>query len=261
VDLVPNTDDGLLDPRRPFECSVRLKGLKPRQGEELVVIFESLSYPHRLVAFTSDGASGDLTAATRFEPRPAPAGAEGAPLRLEVVVARLRGMHLDTVFSRPAYLTTVPAPSGHAVSAPAALRGTALLEAIVHEAPATDRAGRPVQPLLPPEEIVVEELDGDAASVSGPVYWKQVSESVARHWQQRRAQWRKGQAVHGLRVHFRLYPRGFAQLIQVERSSGDPNVDEAGLRTVLSLHPFPPFPPDIPDPFVDVHVDLSGARR
>jgi hypothetical protein len=31
--------------------------------------------------------------------------------------------------------------------------------------------------------------------------------------------------------------------------------------TVLSLHPFPPFPPDIRERFVDVHVDLPGARR
>jgi len=93
------------------------------------------------------------------------------------------------------------------------------------------------------------------------VYWKNVSDSVARHWQQRRAQLRKDKAARSLRVQFRLYPAGFAQLIQVERSSGDATVDEAGLHTVLSLNPFPPFPPDVREPSVDVHVDLPGARR
>ena len=58
-----------------------------------------------------------------------------------------------------------------------------------------------------------------------------VGESVALHWQQQRAQLRKDQAGRGLRVQFRLYPGGFAQLVQIERSSGDPNVDEAGMRT------------------------------
>lgn len=259
-DLSPNREDGLLDAGRPFECSVRLKGLKPRQNEELVAIFESLAYPHRLVAFTPEDGSADLTASTRFEPR-LTTGAAGQPLRMEVVVARLKGMRLETVFSRAVYLTTVPAPSEPATATPAAIPGTALLEAIVKEAPATDREGRPVQPLLPEEDIAVEELSGTPAGVSGPVYWKQVSESVARHWQQRRAQLRKEQAERSLRVRFRLYPRGFAQLIQVERSSGDPNMDEAGLRTVLSLHPFPPFPPDVREPSVDVHLDLPGSKR
>jgi hypothetical protein len=35
----------------------------------------------------------------------------------------------------------------------------------------------------------------------------------------------------------------------------------AALRTVLSLHPFPPFPPDVREPSVDVHVDLPSSHR
>ena len=259
VDLSPNNEGGLLDTGKAFEFSVRLKGLKPGRGEDLVVIFESLAFPDRLVTFMPDDASADLTASSRFEP--IAAGANGQPLRMEVVVARLRGLRLETVFSRAVYLTTGPAPSVPSEAAPASARGTALLDALLEGAPATDRNGRPVQPLLLPDNIVVEESGGDSTAVSGPVYWKQVSESVALHWQQRRAQLRKDQAGRGLRVQFRLYPTGFAQLIQVERSSGDPIVDEAGLRTVLSLHPFPPFPPDVNEPSVDVHVDLPASKR
>ena len=259
-DLSPNQENGLLDPGLPFEFSVRLKGIKPRREEELVAVFESLAYPHRLVGFVPDEASGDLVASTKFESRPIAAGA-GQPLRMEVVVARLRGMRLETVFSRAAYLTTVPAPSTASGTAPVPSHGTALLEALLEEAPATDRGGRPVEPILLPDEIVVEELGGGSRAVPGPVYWKNVSDSVARHWQQRRAQLRKDRAARSLRVQFRLYPEGFAQLVQVERSSGDQTVDEAGLHTVLSLNPFPPFPPDVKEPSVDVHVDLPGARR
>jgi TonB family protein len=259
-DLSPNQDNGLLDPGLPFEFSVHLKGMKPRRDEELVAVFESLAFPHRLVGFMPDEASGDLIASTKFEARPIAAGA-GQPLRMEVVVARLRGMRLETVFSRAVYFTTMPAPSGASGTSPAPDHGTALLDALLDQAPETDRGGRPVHPILPPDEIVVEELGGGSTTVSGPVYWKNVSDSVARHWQLRRAQLRKDKATRSLRVQFRLYPQGFAQLVQVERSSGDPGVDEAGLHTVLSLHPFPPFPPDVRDPSVDVHVDLPGTRR
>lgn len=258
-DLSPNNENGLLDTGQAFEFSVRLKGLKPGRGDELVAVFESLAYPHRLVAFSPDDASADLIASTKFEP--VTAGANGQPLRIDVVIARLRGLRLETVFSRAVYLTTGPAPSVPSEAAPASARGTALLDALLEGAPATDRNGQPVQPLLLPDNIVVEESGEGSTDMSGPVYWKQVSESVALHWQQRRAQLRKDQAGRGLRVQFRLYPTGFAQLIQVERSSGDPIVDEAGLRTVLSLHPFPPFPPDVREPSVDVHVDLPGSRR
>lgn len=259
-DLAPNQDNGLLDPGLPFEFSVRVKGITPRREEELVAVFESLAYPDRLVGLVPDEASGDLVASTRFESRPIAAGA-GQPLRMEVVVARLRGMRLETVFSGAAYLTTVPASSDPSGAATAPSHGTALLEALLEEAPATDRGGRPVEPILLPDEIAVEELGGGSRAVPGPVYWKNVSDSVARHWQQRRAQLRKDKAARSLRVQFRLYPQGFAQLVQVERSSGDATVDEAGLHTVLSLQPFPPFPPDVREPSVDVHVDLPGARR
>jgi TonB family protein len=118
-----------------------------------------------------------------------------------------------------------------------------------------------VQPLLLPEDIREENLGEIPPTVSGPVYWKQISEAVAKRWGQELSQLGKGRAARDLRVKFQLYPGGFAQLVQIERSSGSPNVDEAALRTVLGLHPFPPFPPDVQEPSVDVHVDLPGTRR
>jgi hypothetical protein len=258
--LSSNSENGLLDPEKVFEFSVRLKGLKPRRDEELVAIFESLAYPHRLVAFTPDEASGDLTASSRFGPRPISATADGQPIRMEVVVARLRGLRLETVFAHVVYLTTVPAPSAPSEAAPAA-SGTAMLEALLDQASETDREGRPVQPLLPPEDIREEHLGEAPPTVLGPVYWKQIGETVARRWQQELFRLGKKRVLRDLRVKFELYPGGFAQLIQIERSSGDPFADEVALRSVLSLHPFPPFPSDIHEPSIDVHLDLPGTKH
>jgi hypothetical protein len=261
--LSSSSENGLLDPEKVFELSVRLKGLQPRRDEELVAIFESLAYPHRLVAFTPDEASGDLTVSTRFGPRPISATADGQPIRMEIVVARLRGLRLETVFVHVVYLTTVPSPSAPSVpseAAPASSPGTALLEALLDEAPSTDREGRPVQPLLLPEDIREEHLGEGPSTVSSPVYWKQIGETVTRRWQQELFRLGKKRALRDLRIKFELYPGGFAQLIQIERSSGDPFADEVALRSILSLHPFPPFPSDIHEPSIDVHLDLPGTK-
>ena len=261
-DVTPYNDKGLLDLGKAFEFSVLLKGFKPQREGDLVAVFESLAYPHRLVSLTPDETSADLTASTRFEPRSTVAGADGQPLRMEVVVARLKGLRVETLFSRAVYLTTSPASPtrpGADPSLPVPARSP--MDALLEEASTTDRHGRPVEPLLLPEDIREEYFGEAPPTVQGPVYWKQIGETVTRRWKQELTHLRKGRAGQGLRVQFKLYPQGFAQLIQIERSSGDPSVDEAALRTVLSLHPFPPFPPDVGEPFVDVHVDLAGSKR
>lgn len=257
---LPN-QTGLLTPGEPFDFSVRLKGLKPGRGEELVAVFESPAFASRLVSLESDGTSADLAASTKLSSPPMAVNAESQPIRVEVSVARLNGLRLHTVLQRTVYLTagTPAAPPSSGQAQPA--HSTSLLDALLDGASATDRHGRPVEPLLPPEDIREEGSAEGRPTVSGPVYWKQVSEMVTKRWQQELSQMGKGRTVQGLRVKFQLHPGGFAQLIQIERSSGNPIVDEAAMRTVLSLHPFPPFPPDIRDPSVNVHVDLPGTRR
>jgi TonB family protein len=257
---LPN-ETGLLAPGEPFNFSVRLKGLKPGREEDLVAVFESPAFPSRLVSLESDGMSEDLTASTRLSSPPMAVKANSQPIRVEVSVARFIGMRLHTVLQRTVYLTAgvPPSPSKDGQSSPAP--GTSLLDALLEDAPATDRQGQPVRPLLPAEDIREENMGGGSTAMSAPLYWKQIGETVTKRWQQELAQMGKGRAVRGLRVKFQLYPGGFAQLIQIERSSGNQNVDEAALRAVLSLHPFPPFPPDVREPSVDVHVDLPGTRR
>ena len=260
-DLVLPNAAGLLEPGQAFDFSVRLRGLKPGRGEELVVIFESPAFPTRLVSLDSDTASTDLTASTQLTSRPLAVNATSQPVRVEVSVARLVGLRLQTVLQRVVYLT-VGAPSaassgGRSPAVPPAN----LLAALLVDAPDVDRNGRPVEPLLPPDDIREEGAGGEAPAVSGPLYWKQIRETVTKRWQQEVALLRKGQEGQGVRVQFRLYPTGFAQLIRIERSSGNATTDETALRTVLGLHPFPPFPPDIRESSVDVHLDLPVSKR
>jgi TonB family protein len=254
-------ETGLLNPGEPFDFSVRLKGLKPGRGEELVAVFESPAFASRLVSLESDGTSQDLAASTKLSSPPIAVKAESQPIRVEVSVARFIGMRLHTVLQRTVYLMAGAPPSPSKDSQSTTAPATSLLDALLDGASATDRHGRPVEPLLPPEDIREEGSGEGQPTVSGPIYWKQIGEMVTKRWQQELAQMGKGRVVRDLRVKFQLYPGGYAQLIQIERSSGNPIVDETAMRTILSLHPFPPFPPDIREPFVDVHIDLPGAKR
>jgi TonB family protein len=260
-DLALSNATGLLDPGTPFDFTARLKGLKPARGEELVAVFESTAFPSRLVSFEADESSPVLTASTRLSSKPLALNAASQSIRVEVHVARLSGMRLQTVFQRIVYLMAgaPAAASNGAQPSPAPPKN--LLAALLEDAPDVDRNGQPVQPLLPPDDIREENRGESPAAVSAPVYWKQIREAVTKRWQQELALLRKGQEGQSARVQFRLYPTGFAQLIQIERSSGNPNTDETALRTILSLYPFPPFPPDIREPSVDVHLDLPAAKR
>ena len=67
-----------------------------------------------------------------------------------------------------------------------------------------------------------------------------------------------------MKVRFKLYPNGRAQLIEIEKGSGAREIDEAGIFTIVNAQPFPPFPADLGDlgdEAVDVHVRMwTGAR-
>lgn len=62
-------------------------------------------------------------------------------------------------------------------------------------------------------------------------------------------------------IGFRLYANGEAQLIEVERSSGDLDLDQAAVLAVVNAHPFPPFPPGTRDTHIDVHVEIPSLAR
>jgi hypothetical protein len=58
-----------------------------------------------------------------------------------------------------------------------------------------------------------------------------------------------------------MYASGIAQVIQLERSSGARDVNDAGLQTIIHAQPFPPIPPDLGSDVVDVHVRMrTGAK-
>ncbi len=182
-------------------------------------------------------------------------------LRVRVTVSLVKpGNQLQRIIGRSAYLTmaheqTEP-PAGDAETA------SAEVELVAATA---STSGDEVQPDVAPvvNALIAEEDLKPLPETKGQQgYWKEVTRLISRSWGQR-ARYAKGiqGARETVRVAFRMHPNGEAQLIQVERTSGVRDVDEAGLLAIVQAHPFPPFPGNLAEGAVDVHVRMrTGAK-
>jgi TonB family protein len=109
--------------------------------------------------------------------------------------------------------------------------------------------------------LVEEDLMPLADPAKGKAYWQQVSLLVSRSWARQVRGVRRGPSSETVRVRFKLYPSGRAQLIEIEKGSGVREIDEAGIYAVVNAQPFPEMPSDVGDEPIDVHVRMrTGAR-
>ena len=88
-------------------------------------------------------------------------------------------------------------------------------------------------------------------------YWKMVSSLI--HQRIGRMSHAERKSFHGDMpvIFFRLYTNGEAQLIAVERSSGNADMDRTAVLAVVDAHPFPRFPTGFSDSHMDVHVRMA----
>ena len=142
-----------------------------------------------------------------------------------------------------------------------------------------ERALPPVQgEALPSEDVIVEEVqkavapivahpvfeeDLGARTLSGEkkAYWRQVSQLINRTWARHVRAVRHAPSSETVKIRFKLYPNGRAQLIEVEKGSGAREIDEAGIHAVIQAQPFPPFSAELEDGPVDVHVRMRTGSQ
>lgn len=239
-------------PPRPYE-------------DDVVAILESPFLATRLLPLTFDQATRTLIGNVDVE---APVlGAGGAipkaiPVRL--IVASRQGTRLSPLARRLLYVTMQPPQpdlrgNPAAGSLPAAPSGPSVPSGEVQP---------PITPLpFAESDSVLQEqsLLPESASVPGPSYWSTVKGRIVQSVREHRPSHNRTGSTQTVTVHFRLYANGDAQLIQIEQSSGDAAVDDAAMKAVVEAQPFPPFPPDITDPHLEVHIAVppppSRPRR
>jgi len=219
---------------------------------------ESILFKPQTVTLEPDADSSTLKATMTLEPVPqSRTSVHQNAARIQVTFARSRNDRLQRFMRRIIYVT------------------------LDRQEQSTERNEVPP---LPPEElshgnlIIVDEAQPDVTPVSsgevveedlmpmadprqGQAYWKQVSYLVSRSWARQVRAVRHGPSSETVKVHFRLYPNGRAQLIEIEKGAGSHEINVAGIYAIVNAQPFPPFPTELGDEAVNVHVRMrTGAR-
>lgn len=255
IDLEASDASGEIQVGKPVELSLAIGGVA--QGSApLVAICESVLFERQLVTLEPDDMPMVMKGSATLEP--IPPGKLSVPpkaARVQVTFARLRDSKFERVLSRVVYVTLGAAEVSDATDAPA---------------PTSEKTGG--GELMPEEEqpdvvpvvgahVAEEDLLPLPVPGQGQAYWQQISTLVSRSWSRTVRHIRHAPTSETVRVQFRLYPSGRAQLIHIEKGSGAREVDEAGIHAVVQAQPFPPFPSDIASEAVDVHVRMrTGAK-
>ena len=255
IDLEASDASGEIQVGKPVELSLAIGGVA--QGSApLVAICESVLFERQLVTLEPDDMPMVMKGSVVLEP--IPFGKLSVPpkaARVQVTFARLRNNKFERVLSRVVYVTLGTVEVSDAIETPL---------------PSSEKSGG--SDLMPEEEqpdvvpvsgglVAEEDLLPLPAPGQGQAYWQQISSLVSRSWSHRVRHVRHASTSEMVRVRFRLYSSGRAQLIQIEKGSGAREVDEAGIHAIVQAQPFPPFPSDIAAEAVDVHVRMrTGAK-
>jgi TonB family protein len=232
----------------------------PRPHEDdVVAILESPFLATRLLPLTFDQGTRTLVGSVDVEAPVLGAGGtlpKAIPVRL--IVASRRGTRLTPMARRVLYVTMQPPQPD--------LRGNPVADSLPAAPSGPSVPSGEVQPAVTP--LPFADSDGalqeqsllpESASVPSPSYWSTVKGRIVQSVREHLSAHNRTGSTQAVTVQFRLYANGDAQLIQIEQSSGDATVDDAAMKAVVEAQPFPPFPPDITDPHLEVHIAVPPA--
>lgn len=234
-------------------------GLPPT--ESLVAVVEGQAIDTVMVPMEPTDTPSQWKASLAIKPRPLGyTSVRPKALRVRVTVSQVRQSSLQRLLGRSAYITMA-----HEEPEPPSAEGEPSGAEVDLVATAASSSGDEMQPDVTPVAnalIAEEDLKPLPESRGQQAYWNEIARLISRSWGQK-IRYAKGvnAARETVRVIFRMHSNGEAQLIQVERTSGVRDVDEAGLLAIVHAHPFPPFRDAVGDEAVDVHVRMrTGAK-
>jgi TonB family protein len=118
-----------------------------------------------------------------------------------------------------------------------------------------DEAKPAVEPVLT-GVLAEEDLVPTASQGEEKVYWQKVSYLISQSWARLIRGIRRHPSGETVKVRFKMFHNGRAQLIRIEKGSGAHDIDEAGVYAVVNAQPFPPIPSELGEEVVDVHIRL-----
>jgi TonB family protein len=242
---------------KPLKLSLSLNGVV--QGEApMVAVCESVYFQRQIVTMEPDSTSRAMQATVIMEPI-ATGKLSVIPkvARIRVTFARARSDNkLERVMTRIVYVT-LGQPDEESDTHDLTVQNQ-------DDLGERDADGDDIKPeVIPisPEQLAEENLLPLPEPGRGQAYWHQISALLSRSWSRTARRVRQAPSSETVRVRFRMYPNGRAQLIEIEKGSGAREIDEAGIHAVVHAQPFPPFPEDVGSEPVDVHVRMRTGSR
>ena len=235
-------------PGKPLILTMMLGGLTAGRTP-VVAISESTVYHTQRVTLEPDAESSALKGTVTLDPiQMSRTSVPPKAARIKVTFARSRQDTLEPFMQRIVYVT---------------------LESERGDADAEESPGEKIivgeqKPAVAPVATcaVAEEDLVPAPSVEeAETYWQQVSHLINQSWTRQIRGIRRAPRDGTVKVHFKLFPNGRAQLIEIEKGSGFREIDEAGIHAVINAQPFLPFPSDLEKDIVDVHVSLRTGNQ
>lgn len=257
-DLVSTEPDGSVQAGKDVVLSITLGGV-PSGTESVMAMIESNGFQSQTVSLSEEPTAAVYQGTVILEPNStlkSRTTVHPKAVRVRVSFARAKITGLEEFLKRDVYVTLgePPPPDSDADVQPGP----------VAESPEADAAAvqKATEQVMAVNATIVEE---DLLPLPPPgeskAYWKQVSDLISRNWSRQIRSIRRAPSSETVRVQFKMYASGIAQVIQLEKSSGARDVNDAGLQTIIHAQPFPPIPPDLGSDVVDVHVRMrTGAK-
>ena len=242
---------------KPLKLSLSLNGVI--QGDApLVAVCDSVYFQRQIVPLEPDPSSMTMQATAVLEPIAAGKLSVVAKVaRIRVTFARARSdKKLERIMTRIVYVT-LGQPDEESDSSDVPIQNQ-------DDLGERDADGEDFQPEVIPistEQLAEENLLPLPEPGRGQAYWQQISAHLSRSWSRTARRVRQAPSSETVRVRFRMYPNGRAQLIEIEKGSGAREIDEAGIYAVVHAQPFPPFPEDVGSEPIDVHVRMRTGSR
>ena len=258
VDIPRSLLFGSLPTNRGLSLSVQVHEQAADAGEQLVAIFESPAFVQQISPLLPDPERRVLTTTVALGPISASLGDPPKAAPVHIAIARQRGLHLEERARRTLFVTVaVPGYADHG-SRPSQVDLAGMSFELADSSQLHEEAMRAT---LLEGKTDESDLLGNADQNRAHGYWKMLNGMLHRQIDLDQPSQRPNPVRRMPIVHFRLYTNGEAQLIEIERSSGDAEVDYAAILAVVNAHPFPPFPAGSPESHVDVHANMPIPSR
>lgn len=177
-------------------------------------------------------------------------------VRVQVTFARSRQDKLERFMRRVVYVTMDRSePANESSELPPVRPEESQSEDVI-----LDEAQPAVEPVAT-GALAEEDLVPLASPGEGKAYWQHVSHLISRSWARQVRGIRHAPSTETVKVRFKMFPNGRAQLIEIEKGSGAREIDEAGIYAVVNAQPFLPFPSELGEDAVDVHVRMRTGSR